>query len=253
MHQVQEPRRSSKHRHSPLIARQAARRVSTENERPMRRAEKRLETRGRILDAAEELFAARGIDAVTLRDIAGLAEVDTALLHYYFEDKNGILDAVLARRGTILHHEVIEGLSQYEREASGNVTVEGALAAYFRPIFSLGRRGGKPWRNYCALFLQLGSSPDWGGEATVRYFDPVARRLLEVMRKALPGAAEADLGWCNLMLARTLTLSFSTDARIKRLSGGACRAGDLDALEPRMAEFVAAGFRAVCSRKARKS
>jgi AcrR family transcriptional regulator len=253
MHQTHESRRTSRHRHSPLVAHSATRRTSAESARHVGRAEKSLETQGRILDAAEELFAARGVDGVTLRDMASLAEVDTALLHYYFDDKNGILDAVLARRGVILHHEVIEALSQYEREAGNNVTPQGTLAAYLRPFFSLGRKGGKAWQNYCALFLQLGSSSEWGTEAVVNYFDPVSRRMMEVMRKALPGATEADLCWCHLMLARTVTLSFAKDDRIKRLSGGACRAGDLDALEPRMVEFLSAGFRAVCSRKARKN
>jgi AcrR family transcriptional regulator len=227
--------------------------VSGVGARPSRRTQQSLETRGRILDSAEELFARNGVDGVTLRDIAGVAEVDTALLHYYFDDKNGILDAVLARRGAILHHEVIEALSQYEGEAGNNVTPEGTLRAYLQPIFSLGRKGGRAWQNYCSLFLQLGSSSEWGAEALVNYFDPVARRLMEVMRKALPGTSEADLCWCHLMLARIITLTFARDDRVKRFSGGACRAGDLDALEPRMVEFAAAGFRAVCGRKARKN
>ena len=186
MHRISESKTSSKHRHALLVSHSAARRVSGVGARPSRRTQQSLETRGRILDCAEELFARNGVDGVTLRDIAGLAEVDTALLHYYFDDKNGILDAVLARRGAILHHAVIEALSQYEREAGEDVTPEGTLRAYLQPFFSLGRKGGKAWQNYCSLFLQLGSSSDWGAEAVVNYFDPVARRLMEVMRKALP-------------------------------------------------------------------
>lgn len=251
MHQTHESRRPSRHRHSLLVAHSATRRTSAESARPTRRAEKSLETQGRILDASEELFATRGVDAVTLRDIAGLAAVDTALLHYYFDDKEGLLDSVLARRGAVVHHEVIEALSQYEREAGGKVTPEGVLAAYLKSVFALGRKG-KGWRNYCALFLQLGSSPDWGAEAMIAYFDPIARRVLDVMRKAMPAADEADLNWCYLMLVRTVTLSFATDARIKRLSRGARYPGGLDSLEPRVVEFGAAGFRAVCQRKARK-
>jgi AcrR family transcriptional regulator len=73
-----------------------------------RRAEKSLETRTRILDAAEEQFSKRGVDGVTLRDIAQIAEVDTALLHYYFDSKQGIFDAVLARRAAILRYETTE-------------------------------------------------------------------------------------------------------------------------------------------------
>src|ERR1051325_10272749 len=80
-----------------------------------RRAEKSLETRTRILDSAEELFSKRGGDGVTRPDIAHLADVDTALLHYYFDSKRGIFEAVLERRAAILEYEIGESLSRYER------------------------------------------------------------------------------------------------------------------------------------------
>jgi AcrR family transcriptional regulator len=212
-----------------------------------RRAEKSLETRTRILDAAEELFSKHGVSGVTLRDIAQLADVDTALLHYYFDAKRGIFEAVLARRAAILHYETVEGLSRYEREAQDNVTIEGAIGAYVRPIFRLGRTGGREWRNYCALVLQLANNEEWAAETVATYFDPMAMRLVEVMRKALPTASDADLHWCYQLLAKALTLTFALDGGIERLSGGACRAGDLDALEPRMVRFVAAGIGAACT------
>jgi AcrR family transcriptional regulator len=211
-----------------------------------RRAEKSLETRTRILDAAEEQFSKRGIDGVTLRDIAQVAEVDTALLHYYFDSKQGIFDAVLARRAAILHYETTESLSRYEREASGAPTVEGAVSAFLRPIFRLGRTGGREWRNYCSLVLQMGNS-EWSSNSAALYFEPIAVRLLELLRRALPAAADDDLHWSYQMLSRMLTLAFTLDESIERLSNGTCRAGDFDALEPRMMRFAAAGILAACS------
>lgn len=210
-----------------------------------RRAEKSLETRTRILDSAEELFATRGVDAVTLRDIAHLADVDTALLHYYFDSKHGIFEAVLERRAAILHYEIDQSLSGYERH-SLSVTVEGAVGAYLRPIFRLVRIGGIEWRNYCSLVVQLASHSEWVSDTVASYFDPVAERLHRVLRAALPAAAEADLHWSYHMLARVLTLAFSRDTGIERLSAGACRAGDFEALEPRMVRFAAAGIGAAC-------
>lgn len=216
----------------------------------MRRAEKSLETRTRILDAAEELFSMHGIYGVTLRDIATLAKVDTALLHYYFDSKRGIFEAVLARRAAVLNYECTEELTRYEQEAAGAMTVEGALAAYLRPVFKLNRTGGRAWRNYCTIITQLSNSPDWGADAIATYFDPLAKRLIEILGKALPHAEQADLYWCYHMFARVLQLTNAPGDRIERLSQGTCRAGDFDALEPRMIRFVADGFRAVCSQKA---
>jgi AcrR family transcriptional regulator len=213
-----------------------------------RRAEKSLETRTRILDAAERLFSRDGFGGVTLRDIAQLAEVDTALLHYYFESKDGIFEAVLVRRAAILHYETIESLSRYQRESGDAPTVEGVVGAFLRPIFHLARTGGNEWRNYCALVLQLGNNAEWARSAVSEYFDPIAYRVLGMLKTTLPRVDEADLNWCYQMLARTLTLAFTLDDRIERLSGGRCHAGDLDALEPRLVKFAAAGIVAACAR-----
>jgi TetR/AcrR family transcriptional regulator len=51
-----------------------------------------------ILDAAERLFAERGFDGCTVKQIGAAASVNPALLSYYFGGKAGTYRAVLARR-----------------------------------------------------------------------------------------------------------------------------------------------------------
>ncbi|RPI00527.1 MAG: TetR/AcrR family transcriptional regulator, partial [Calditrichaeota bacterium] len=53
------------------------------------------EPRVRILQAAAELFARRGYGLVGVREIAGLAEVNVAMISYYFEGKIGILHTII--------------------------------------------------------------------------------------------------------------------------------------------------------------
>ena len=48
------------------------------------------ETSGKILRAAQKLFALRGFDGVTMRAIASEAGVNLASIVYYFENKEGI-------------------------------------------------------------------------------------------------------------------------------------------------------------------
>ena len=50
--------------------------------------------RARIRDGALRLFAERGPDAVTMRDIAAAAGVSAALLIRHYGSKNGLIDAV---------------------------------------------------------------------------------------------------------------------------------------------------------------
>ncbi|MFD4959073.1 TetR/AcrR family transcriptional regulator [Microbacterium sp. NPDC058389] len=56
------------------------------------------ESRTRILDAAERLFAERGFDATPTAAIAELAGVPKGLLFYYFPTKTDLLRALVAER-----------------------------------------------------------------------------------------------------------------------------------------------------------
>lgn len=59
-----------------------------------RRAEGAADTRSRILGAAKALFAARGVDAVTLAEIARDAGVSVSSLYGQFKSKEGVLTAL---------------------------------------------------------------------------------------------------------------------------------------------------------------
>jgi TetR/AcrR family transcriptional regulator len=50
-----------------------------------------------ILAAATELFAAQGFAGVTIKEIASKAKVNSALLYYYFDDKEGLYREALAQ------------------------------------------------------------------------------------------------------------------------------------------------------------
>lgn len=55
----------------------------------------RVDTRGRILKAAVEEFAARGYDGAGVDRIARRARVNKALIYYYFESKRGLYHEIL--------------------------------------------------------------------------------------------------------------------------------------------------------------
>ena len=73
--------------------------------RPMRDAEA---TRQNILDAAEEEFSRHGLQGARMGAIARGAGVTTAMLHYYFENKEGLYRMVLERPAV----EVSDTMSQ---------------------------------------------------------------------------------------------------------------------------------------------
>jgi TetR/AcrR family transcriptional regulator len=64
---------------------------------PAKRERNAIETKKRLLDAAEAEFAAKGYAGARLREVANAAGVQQALIHHYFEDKDGLYRAVLDR------------------------------------------------------------------------------------------------------------------------------------------------------------
>jgi AcrR family transcriptional regulator len=55
--------------------------------------------REELLDAALVVFAAKGIDGASMKDIAAAAGVAAGLLYHYFQNKQSLVVAVLAERG----------------------------------------------------------------------------------------------------------------------------------------------------------
>jgi AcrR family transcriptional regulator len=58
----------------------------------------RKEKKDRILDVAEKMFSELGFEGASTRTIAGEADINIAMLHYYFGSKEGLFLAVFERK-----------------------------------------------------------------------------------------------------------------------------------------------------------
>jgi AcrR family transcriptional regulator len=234
--------------------------AKSESSRPQKRSRgrpvkdgKAQAKRERILDAGEELFAMHGFDGVGVRDITRKAKVDVALAHYYFGTKRGLFDAIFLRRAAILNEERLRSIDAYQVDPGpGGATIEGFMRAFLDPAMERWADGGQGWKNYLAIVAQVNNTPKWGGETMGRYFDPVIQRLVDALRGIMHGTRDDDLYWSYHFLSGALTLAFAETGRIDRLSSGACRSSDVEAVKTRLASFAAAGFRAVCLQKNRQ-
>jgi AcrR family transcriptional regulator len=74
-------------------------------------------TRQRILDAAEELFAQKGYEGTTLRDIARNVGLSNPSLYNHFEDKEALYGAVLQRGIGPVLTRLVEAV-EHERDSS---------------------------------------------------------------------------------------------------------------------------------------
>lgn len=76
------------------LAKSKTSKKSYDTERPIRDAEA---TQKQILDAAEIEFSRHGLNGARISSIAKRAQITTAMIHYYFENKEGLYKAVLQR------------------------------------------------------------------------------------------------------------------------------------------------------------
>lgn len=220
--------------------------------KPRRRtkAEQREGTLAQILDAAEYLFGLRGLYGVTLKEIAVQANVHTSHLHYYFEDKRAIFDAVFARRADVTADRRSAALDQYMAAHPSKPTVEGILRAYINTDLDLYITGGDGWRNYAALGAQVAMTPKWGAKLFDTHFDPVVLKLIDLLGRALPECPREDIFWGYHFVAGALVQTLARTGRIDVLSDGMCRSDDFDAIKARMARFLAFGFEGICRDRA---
>lgn len=216
------------------------------------KAEQRAETMEQILDAAEYLFSRHGMHGVTLKDVAKMVGVHHTLVNYYFEDKKKLFDAVSGRRAGVTVERRMKALDEYDHATGGKPTVEGALHAFLDTDLDLYISGDEGWANYGALGALMSNSAEGGAELMNKHFDPVVLRLIELLRKALPGCPDEDLFWGYHFVTGALMLTLGRTGRIDRLSGGLCRSDDFEAVKARMAPFMAAGFMEICLDRAKR-
>lgn len=217
---------------------------STEKRRRRSKAEQRAESLEQILDAAEYLFSKNGFYGVTLRDVAERVGIHTTLLHYYFEDKRNLFDAVFERRAGVTCGRRMAALEKYEAEAGDHPTVEGALHAFLDTDLDLYFEGGELWMNYAAFVARVSNTPE-GAMMMKVHFDPVVLKLISILRRALPGYSDEDLFWGYNFVTGALMNTLGRTGRIDRLSGGVCHSDDFPAVKKRIAKFMAAGFLAL--------
>lgn len=154
------------------------------------------DTKTTILDAAESLFARRGFDATSLREITRAAGVNTASVHYHFQSRTGLIEAVVARRAAPVNAERLRQLEAIEAQYAQSLPLEPVLRALIEPVVLARNARGVPrgvlGRLMGRVVFEAG---DELHDIIVRTFEPVAVRFLPALARALPGLARDELEW----------------------------------------------------------
>jgi AcrR family transcriptional regulator len=199
-------------------------------------------TRDRILDAAEELFAHKGFDATSLREITKGAGVNLAAVNYHFQTKEALLRAVVGRRLGPLNKRRMELMEQVERAAApGRPALEAIFEALLVPVLQLHALAP----NFVPIMGRVYTAPGSLIELVIRdHMKPVAERFIPALQRALPHLAFADLMWRIQFTIGAVSHVMAGSPLIRAISGGLCEPTDIDTVRRQLMPYVLAGFSA---------
>ena len=209
-----------------------------------------VDTRERILDAAERLFMAHGYEGTSMRQITGEAGVNLAAVNYHFGSKESLMQEVFRRRLDWLNEERMRVLDAYEKDAGGNALKPSQIVdGFFGTLLRLAddeQHGGMTFLRL--LGRTLTEPSEFIRTFLAHEYKPVMDRYKEALLRALPEVPKAEIVWrFHFMLGATSYAIAGTDA-LRLVTDWQIEEEDstdrLDRLVPRLMSFLLGGLRA---------
>jgi AcrR family transcriptional regulator len=148
-----------------------------------------IDTKTRLLDAAERLFSDRGFEAVSHRDIALAAAVNLAAVNYHFGSKDRFIRAVIKRRVDSINARRLAALARAERqEGDAPVPTDKILEAFFSPAVEDSNGGFQE-------FLWIAPAANQYRDHFISLMAPVLDRFAGALRRSLPARSDEDCQW----------------------------------------------------------
>ncbi|KAA9166405.1 TetR/AcrR family transcriptional regulator [Amycolatopsis acidicola] len=170
-------------------------------------------TEERLVRAAERLFAARGVAAVSLRAVMQEAGTNVAAVHYHFGSKAALVDAVVRGRR--------DQITEARDALLDAVEVPDARAlalAFIQPVLDLVESGGGDW---VRVIGQLLETNDPALTPISETFYERNARFVDLMSRLEPRPDEDTIAF-RLTQAMGLTLRVLGDLdRVRALMAGA--------------------------------
>ncbi|HJQ80585.1 MAG TPA: CerR family C-terminal domain-containing protein [Lacipirellulaceae bacterium] len=142
--------------------------------------------RERIVEAAGELFAERGFEATTVRDICQAADANVAAVNYYFGDKQRLYVEAVVRA----HRWRMERVKL--PEWSVDTTAEQKLADFIKTFIRRVRSGpGDTWHTRL-IMREIGNPSAACAELVQSSIRPQFEILLSILGELLPDETDAQ-------------------------------------------------------------
>lgn len=194
-----------------------------------------------LLEAASTLFAEKGFEVVSVREITGLAKANVASVKYHFGSREGLIDAVVARMAKPVNDERMRRIEALEER--GDFTVRDLLVAFFEPLLSQIRSSPLSEKLFVKLMGRVvGDRPYEFSDEVMGQFRVVAGRFVPAFMETCPGLTEDDVFWRIHFSFGVLSNTLTHGELVKKISAG--RVGDekLTITLKRVIDFCEAGF-----------
>jgi AcrR family transcriptional regulator len=205
-----------------------------------------IDTRLRILDAAELLFTEQGFEATTLREITGAAEVNLAAVNYHFGSKEELIREVFRRRLTWLNQQRLQELDRLEAEAGSTpLKPSRILEVFFGAALRMAadREGGG--RTFMRLLGRTYTKPsEFVRGFLAEEYAAVVARFKAALIKALPGVPAEEILWRFHFMLGAVSFAISGTDALHVIAPDALDDGDTEALYARLMSFMLGGLRA---------
>ncbi|MEP2717537.1 TetR/AcrR family transcriptional regulator [Pseudophaeobacter sp.] len=211
-----------------------------EEQRQRAPSKRSLATRERIFDAAEQLFAERGFEGASIRDIARAAEVQGALVNHHGGSKEALFATVVARRAEELSRIRQEALAQ--AKADGPLTLRLVLSCFIAPFIDKTLNGGETWSAYGRLIAHVSSDQRWQHIAQT-CFDPTVKLFLEEVATLLPETSPQKISAHFVFMVSAMLSLCTSRWRMNGLAQGAAGRDLTQDLTAELLDFCEAGFK----------
>lgn len=209
--------------------------------------------RDRILNVSEQLFSESGCSATSFRDIARLAQVNPALIGYYFGSKRALFNEVYKRRGRELTDLWVRRLDELEMKSRMPPSVEQLLRAFLEPQFEL-KASSSGGMAFVRLQTRVHSQVDDESFALRReVYDREAKRFISLLERALPNLEPAVVNSRFIFCIGAVLYMIADVDRLSDLSGGRFDSKNVDMIVERLVDFCVGGMSTNQSLNAKKT
>jgi AcrR family transcriptional regulator len=223
--------------------------LSPDNPQPLSsRDANRAELRMRLLDTAEELFADRGYFGVSVRDITDRADTRLAAISEQFGGKEGLFQAVLARRIRPLNDDRRAHLAKLPAHGARARRLCALIDAFTEPMRQ--RASDPGWGNYFRLIAQLANSGHPIGRLIVDDFNTIATDFITQLHALFPEADDVAIHDAYLHLVAATMHTYSNNLRLDSLTRGRMHTRDIDERHQALLRFVEGGITAMVTSEA---